>query len=221
MNELLMICILLIGIISLYLFNKILDTFGMKIVFIIFSTITYLVSFKYLELSTFHINASILTFCTSYTCLSLLLEKNLVKEVKQVIKVNLILNILTSILLYIMAYYTQSINDTVAINMSNIILDNVKLLIIYPIATYISHEVFIYVYLKVKKLYDYIFISMVSTYMASGLVGILLTHFIAYFNILSLSNIIKLLLSTYMVELIIIVIYATALTIISSKKVSK
>lgn len=221
MNELIMICILLIGIASIYIFNKILDTFGLKIVFIIFSLISYILSFKYLALSTFHINASILTCCISYTSLCLLLEKNIIKDTKQVIKLNLLLNIITSILLYLMAYYTQSINDTVAINMSNVILNNIKLLIAYPIATYISYEVFIYIYIKVKKIYDYIFISMVSTYMASGLIALILTYFISYYNIITLPNIIKILLSTYMVELIIVVAFAIAITLIKSKKVSK
>lgn len=221
MNELIMICILLIGIASIYLFNRILDIFGIKIVFIIFSIISYIISFKYLALATFHINASVLTCCISYTCISILLEKNKQKDTTQLIRLNFVINVFISILLYMMMSYTQSINDTIGINMTNIIQNNLRYLIVYPISTYISYEIFIYIYLKVKKLYDYLFISMVSTYMAAGLINLIITYFISYLNLLKTDNIIKLLLSTYMVEVIIIVIYSITITYLKSKKVSK
>ena len=221
MNELLMICILIIGILSLYLSNKLLDTQGIKITFITYSIISFIISFKYLKLSTFQINANILTYCIMFTSISLLLEKNHNKEADKLININLILNIFSSIILYIMAYYTQSINDTIAINMVNVFTNNYKLLIITPISTFVSLKLLIYIYNKVKKLYNNIFISMVSTYLAIGLIDLIITKFVAYYKILSIQDIIKILLSTYMTELIIIVIYSIIITIYHSKKVKK
>ncbi len=221
MNELIMLCILIIGILSLYIANKILDTFGIKIVFITYSIISFILSFKYITLSTFQINANTLTYCVLFTAISFLLEKNKIKETKQLINLNLILNIFGSILLYIMSQYIQSINDTVGINMTNVFVDNYKVLIITPISTYLSFRLLILVYNKVKSLYDNIFISMVSTYLAIGLIDLIITKFISYYRILSIQNIIKILLSTYMVELIIIVIYSIVFTLYTSKKVKK
>ena len=221
MNEAIMILILIIGMLSLYLTNRFLNTFGIKITFITFSIISFIISFKYLTLSTFHVNASIYTYCVEFTCLSLMLEKKQTKEVQQLININLIMNIFSAILLYMMAYHTQAINDTIGINMSNVFLDNVRLLIVMPIATYISFKLLVYIYNKVKILYDNIFISMVSTYLAIGLVYLILTYFISYMKILSIQNIIKLLLSSYMIELIIIVACSIILTLYNSKKVSK
>ena len=217
MNELLMICILIIGILSLYLSIKILNSKGIIITFITFS----IISFKYLTLSTFQINANVLTYCIMFTSISLLLEKNYNKEANKMINLNLLLNIFSSIILYIMAYYTQSINDTIAINMANVFTNNVRLLIITPISTFVSLKILIYIYNKVKKLYNNIFISMVSTYLAIGLIDLIITKFIAYYKILSLQSIIKILLSTYMIELIIIVVYSIIITLYQSKKVKK
>ena len=63
---------------------------------------------------------------------------------------------------------------------------------------------------------------MVTTYLAAGLIESILYMFISYYGILSNQAIIKLLLSTYMLRLIITVIYAIFLTIIpTNKKVLK
>ncbi len=221
MNELIMICILIIGILSIYLSNKVLKTFGIKIVFITFNLLSFILSFKFLTLSTFQINANIMTYCIEFTCISLLIEKKLNKEALELININLIINIFSAIILYLMAYYTQSINDTIAINMVNVFTNNYKILIIYPIATYISLRLLVYIYNKVEKLYDNTFISMVSTYLAVGLIYLIINYFIGYYKILKLPSIIKILLSTYMVELIIIVAYSVALTFLNSKKVKK
>lgn len=221
MNELIMICILIIGILSLYLANKILDTFGIKIIFVTYSFISFILSFKYLTLSTFQINASILTYCVVFTSISFLLEKNKTKEANQLINLNLVLNVFSSLLLYIMAQYVQSINDTIGINMTNVFTNNFRVLIITPISIYISLRLLVIMYNKIKGLYNNIFISMISTYLAIGLIDLIITKFISYFRILSIQDIIKILLSTYMVELIIIVIYSLLFTLYTSKKVKK
>ena len=221
MNELLMLCVLVIGILSLYFANKLLNTFGIKIVFITFNLLSLILSFKYLTLSSFHVNASVLTQCIIFTCICMLIEKDLLKENNKVINTSLIINILASLLLYIMSNYTQSINDTVGINITNVFYYNSRILIIYPIANYLSLKITTYLYLKVKKIYDSIFISMVSTYLASGLINFIIVTFGSYYKILKIQDIIKLLLSSYMIELIIIVIYSIIITLLKSKKVKK
>ena len=221
MNELLMICILIIGIITIIISNKLLDTFGLKMIFISFSFISLVLSFKHLTLSTLNINSSTLTYCVMYTAICLLLEKDNKKDPKKIINLNFILNILSSLLLYIMSIYTQSLNDTIGINMTNVFIINYRVLIIYPISTFISSKVLLFIYRKVKDIYDNIFISMVTTYMAIGIINLIIINFVSYTNILKVSTIIKILLSTYMVSLIVIVLYSIIITFLSSKKVIK
>lgn len=221
MNEIFMLCILIIGIISLYLANKILDTFGVKLTFIVFNLLTFITSFKYLTLSTLHFNANVFNYCIMYTAICLLFERSTKNEVNSIINLNLIISITSALLLYITSYYTQSINDSIAINMTNVFTNHYKLLIIYPISTYISLKLLVYIYYNVKGLYENIFISMVSSYLAIGLINLIIYHFAGYYKILKIQTIIKILLSTYMVNIIIIIIYSIIITLIQSKKVKK
>ena len=221
MNELLLLCILIIGMISLILADKYLHTLGLKIVILTFSTLSLILSFKTITLSTLQINANIVTYIIMYLALCLLIEQNKIKESKNIIKFNFILAIFSSIILYIMAYYTQSLNDTIGINMKNVFIENSRILIAFPISTLISQEIFIYIYLKVKKIYDNLFISAVTSYLAAALIDAIIYNFTSYYRILNINTIIKILLSTYMIKLIIIVIYSIILTLLNKRKVKK
>ena len=124
-------------------------------------------------------------------------------------------------MLYIMSYYTQSLNDTIGINMTNTFINNYKTLIFYPLSILISQKLLILIYSKIKIIYDNIFISMVTTYLAVGLIESITYMFLTYYNVLESTTIIKLLLSTYMIRIIVIVIYSLFLTIFNKKKVQK
>lgn len=221
MNELFLFCILIIGIVSLILADKYLHTLGLKIVILTFSTLSLILSFKTITLSTLQINANIVTYIIMYLALCLLIEQNKIKESKNIIKFNFILAIFSSIILYIMAYYTQSLNDTIGINMKNVFIENSRILIAFPISTLISQEIFIYIYLKVKKIYDNLFISAVTSYLAAALIDAIIYNFTSYYKILNIDTIIKILLSTYMIKLIIMVIYSIILTLLNKRKVKK
>lgn len=224
MNELYIICILIISILTLYLTNKYLKNLGLKITFLVFNILSFILSFKYLILSTLNFNANAITYTTMFSCLCLLLEnsdKNTKKDVNKVINLSLILNVFSAIMLYIMSYYTQSLNDTIGINMTNTFINNYKILIFYPLSILISQKLLILIYNKIKNIYDNIFISMVTTYLAVGLIETIIYMFLTYYNVLETTTIIKLLLSTYMIRLIVIVIYSIFLTISNKKKVQK
>ena len=221
MNEILLACILIIGIVSLIIVNKYLQTQGLKIIILTFNTLSLILSFKNLTLSTLQINANIVTYIIMYLAICLLLEKNKIKETKNIIKFNFILSAFSSIMLYIMAYYTQSLNDTVGINMTNIFIKDTIILITYPICTLITQEIFIYIYTKIKKIYNYLFISAVTSYLAAGLIDVIIYNFITNYKTLDTNTIIKILLSTYMIRLIVIVIYSIILILFDTKKVKK
>lgn len=221
MNELFCFCILILALLSIYLSNKFLDKLGLKILFIASNLLSFILTFKYITLSTLNFNSNAITYVTMLTSLYLLLEKDSKKEVKSLINMNFILNIFIALMLYIMSTYTQSLNDTVGINMTNVFINNYRLLIIYPLSLLISQKLLILIYDKVKYLYDNIFISTVTTYLAIGLIDAIIYTFLAYLNILSTPTIIKILLSTYMVRLIITVIYSLFLTFILKKKVKE
>lgn len=218
MNELFCICILIICMLSVYLANKYLDKRGLTIVFIVSNVLSFILTFKYIAISTLTFNANAITYVTMFTSLYLLLENNDKRQVTKIIDLNFIINIFSASMLYIMSLYTQSLTDTIGINMTNVFINNSRLLIVYPLTLIISQKLLIRIYDKIKNLYDNLFISTVTTYLAIGLIESILYVFLSYYNLLNTQIIIKLLLSTYMLRLIITVIYSLFLTLINNKK---
>ena len=221
MNELLCVCILMISLIVIYITRKYSNKLGLMIVYITSSILSFILTFKLVTISTLNFNSNAIIYVTMFTSLYLLLDKHSKKEVSSIINFGFIMNIFCAIMLYLMSYYIQSLTDTVGINMKNVFINNSRILIVYPITILISQQLLTVVYDKIKNLYDNIFISTVTTYLAVGLIEALLYTFITYLNILEPTLIIKLLLSTYMTRLIITVIYSLFLTITDKKKVTK
>ena len=105
--------------------------------------------------------------------------------------------------------------------MKNVFIENYRILITYPASTFISSLLLINFYQKIKKLYDLPFITTVTTYLVIGLVNNLIFYLGSYYNIFALKTIIELSLSTYMIGLIITVIYSLIFPKISKMKVIK
>ena len=221
MNEIFCIFILILAILSVYLSNKYFDKLGLIILFIVSNILSFILTFKYITLSSLNFNSNSITYVTMFTSLYLLLEQYQKKEVNSIVNLNFIINIFSALMLYIMSIYTQSLNDTISINMTNVFTNNYRILIFYPISLIISQKLLIVIYDKIKKLYDNIFISTVTTYLAVGLIELIIYTSLTYINILSNPTIIKILLSTYMIRLIITVLYSIFLTFILKKKVKE
>lgn len=183
------------------------------------STVSFLLAFKYVTLSTVNLNSNCVTYVTMFTALYLLLESTSKKEAREVTNLNFIINIFTAVMLYTMTYYTQTLTDTISINMRNVFLNNYQILIIYPLTTLLSNHLLIWVYEKIKKLYDNHFITTVTTYLLIGIIEGIIYTLLAYGQLLNTKTIILIILSTYMVRLITTVIYSLFLTYLSKKKV--
>lgn len=220
MNSLIYLCILILSITTIYLANKLLGKLGLTITFITMSSISLLLAFKYVTLSTINLNSNCIPYVTMFTSLYLLLENTSKKEVKELANLNFIINIFMALMLYIMTYYTQSLTDTIGINMKNVFEANSKILIIYPLTTLLSNYLLIWTYEKVRKLYDNSFITTVTTYLLIGIIEGVLYTLLIYNKVLNYKTIILIILSTYMIRLIITVIYSIFLTLLSKKKVN-
>lgn len=221
MNFLIWFCILIICIGSIYFSKKIWGKLGLTIVFIISSVLSLILTFKYIMLSTINVNANSIPYVTMFTSLYLLLETTTKEEVKKITNLNFLITIFSAGLLYMTSYYVQSLTDTVSINMKNIFISNMRILLVFPITTMISNYLLIWIYKKIRKLYDVPFITTVTTYLFIGLIESILFFFLTFYHILDIKIIIELLLSSYMIRLIITIIYSIFLTILTHKKVKK
>lgn len=221
MNILIYLGILILSIFSIYIANKLLNKLGLIVTFIGMSTVSFLLAFKYVTLSTINLSSNSITYITMFTSLYLLLETTTKKEVKKVTNLNFLTNVFTAIMLFLMTYHTQSLTDSISINMTNVFMNNYRILLAYPLVTLLSNYLLIWMYEKVKKLYDVPFITTVTTFMLVGLIEGILYNFLIYSQILSLKTIIELVLATYMIRLIITVIYSLFFTVIQKEKVKK
>lgn len=220
MNVLIYMGLLLISMLSLYFFRKLLGNLGLKIVFVLMSITSFILSFKYISLTTINLNSNCITYVTMYSSLYLLLDNTSKEDVKKITNQNFIINIFFSIILYLMTNHTSSITDTIGINIKNVFEVNSIILLTYPIVTLISNYLLIVMYEKIKKLYDNMFITTVTTFMLIGIIEGIIYTTISYYNILNFKTIIELILSTYMIKLILTVIYSIYLMFITKKKVS-
>ena len=221
MNYIIFILILIIMMLMIWLAQKLLGKTGLTIIYVITSLLSLILSFKYIMLSTINVNANSVTYVTMLTSLYLLLETTNKKEVKKIINLNILSLIIVSISLYMTSYHVQSMIDTISINMKNVFIDNSRILIIYPISIALSHYLLITIYKKMRDLYDIPFINTVTSYLLIGLIEAIIFFFGSYLNLLEIKIIIKLLLSSYMIRLIITIIYSLYLTKLNDKKVKK
>lgn len=218
MNILIYFCILILLTIMIYIMNKLLDKQGLILNLITSNILSFILSFKFIKFSNISLISNSITYISIFTIIYLLLEKNNKKEIRKLINTNFIINVFIAIILYLMSYYTQALTDTVGINMTNVFIKNYRVLIAYPIVTTLSSHLIVYMYNKIKNLYDNMFISTTTTYLAIGLIDIVLYILLAYFRVYSNKVLIELALSTYMVRLILTVIYSIFLTIVTTKK---
>ena len=221
MNILIYLSILIILILFLFLISKLLGNLGLIMTTIMTSVLALITSFKYITLTTIDINSSVILYITMYTSLYLLLENTTEKETKKIVVLNFLINIFTAFFLFLMSYHTQALTDSISINMKNVFIENYRILITYPVSTFFSSILLILLYQKIKKLYDLPFITTVTTYLVVGLINALIFYLGSYYNIFTLKVIIELSLSTYMIGLIITVIYSLILPKLSKMKVIK
>ena len=218
MNILIYFCILVLSIGTIYIFNKTMDKLGLIISFILMNFLSFMLSFKYITISTLSINANAITYISMFSILYLYLEKTNEKETKKIININTILNLIIVSLVVLMSLYVQTLNDTVGINMKNVFIDNYRILIAYPITLTLSLQGIIKMYNKVKNIYDNMFITTTVTFLLVGLIDLILFILISYLFVMDIKTMIKLILSTYMLKIILTVIYSLFLMMLQTKK---
>ena len=103
--------------------------------------------------------------------------------------------------------YIPSVNDTVSINMQNTFGNYSRLLLIYPVTLILSEYLSLHYYQKLKDTYNDSFITLAFTYLLVGLIDTIIFSFVSYLNIISLKEIVTLALSSYLIRLLIIIIY--------------
>ena len=220
MDIIFLILMLILGlffvVISYYIFEK----NNIKNIYIIYNTISFILSFKITEVFKININANIIisTLVTSITYL--MIEKITIKEYKNLIKQIFFINIFISIIILISSLYIGSVNDLNSVNMQNIFLNNYKILISYPLVTIINQIIILLIYNSIKDITKNISLRIILTSFTTLMIETILFCVFSYIFDIEIKYILLLIISNYLLKILITLIYTPITTyIIKQKKV--
>ena len=140
MNLILLIVAVIISLFITFITNKYMGKLGIIALYTISNLVAFILSFKLINISNLNFISNTLVYVMMLTMLYLLLERKETSEAKKIINFTFFINIFSSIMLYITSSYTQSLTDTIGINMTNVFINNYRMLLAYPISQFVSKK---------------------------------------------------------------------------------
>ena len=220
MDIMLIILMIALSILFIFVFNYIFEKNGIKNIYLIYNVISFILSFKILEIIQININANIIISSLFTTLTYFVIERTTPKEYKEIIKQTLTVNIIIAFIILISSLYIGAINDTIAVHMNNIFIKNYKILIGYPIITTINQILILLIYnnIKIEKINNQLrmIITNLNVLMAESILFII-TGYIFKINFIHL---LILIISNYLIKVLITSLYTPFINyIINEKKV--
>jgi uncharacterized PurR-regulated membrane protein YhhQ (DUF165 family) len=143
------------------------------------------------------------------------------KETKNLLLITLYSNITAALLLVVMNFFLPAITETISINMQGTFEYNYKILILYPIITLLSQFASVKLYGLLQQIQDNISISMILTYIITGILYTIVMYILSYINILQVPQSLFLGVSTYILGIVLTLINVLFINILDKKKVIK
>ena len=222
MNEIIILLVVLICLITTWLFYKVFEKRGLYFSTVIISLLSFIMSFKLAYVFKMNINLGIVPIVSLFTIYYIYLKKYGQKDIKDLVIINTISNVVFALLLVVMNYYIPSITETISINMQATFESNYKIMIMYPIITIISELLIIKLYSFIILVNENTFISVTLTYILTAIIYTIIFYMISYINILYLKESIFIGITSYIIGLLVQLINIIFITLITkSKKVKK
>lgn len=221
MEEIITIILVLLTLLIIFCLYKMLDKRGLYFGLVMLTIISFVLSFKISYIFKMNINVGIIPLISTFTIIYIFLTKYNAKETKNLLLITLCSNITVALLLAIMNYFIPAITETISINMQGTFEYNYKILISYPIIILVSQLVTIKLFELLRQLQDNISVSIILTYIITGLLYTVLSYVLAYINILEMRYSLFLGVSTYILGIAITIINIIFINIINKKKVIK
>ena len=180
--------------------------------------VSYLLSFKVLNIWGLSISANIITTISILEIVYLLIEKETKKNHYNYLFLTIFCLIATAFAILTTSSYIPSINDTLSTNMKGLFIDNYQILIIFPLLLIITEIISHPIYLTLNQIYQNKIISINLIYMVLGLLNSLIFSFIAYASDPSFLSKLNIALATYFIGLIISILYTPIFNYLTSKK---
>ncbi len=222
MAELLLLMLIGILLLTVYILYRTSDKRGLYFALVIFNITTFILSFKIIEILKMNINLGIVPYLGTLSILYIFIIKYGKKEIKELEKISLYVNILTAIFLVIMNYFVPALTETISINIKDTFIYNYKLMIAYPIFMFLSQYLSVKLYLFVNDIQNNKSICILLTYIITALLYTVIFYMISYINVLSIKHSIYIGISSYIIGLLITIIYLIFINYLTrSKKVIK
>jgi len=221
MEEIILLVLIALTLLTIFCLYKMLDKRGLYFALVILNLITFVLTFKISYIFKMNINVGIIPFIATLTIIYIFITKYGYKENKNLLKISLHSNITTSLLIAIMNYFIPAIEETISINMQGTFEYNYKILILYPFIMLISQFITIKLYELVGKIQNNISVSIILTYIITGLLYTITFYLLSYINIMKFKFSLFLGVSTYIIGLAITIIHIVFINHLVSKKVIK
>ena len=207
MDVMLLILMLILGIFFIFVSQYIFEKNGIIYIYIIYNIISFILSFKMIEILKIDLNASIVIYLL-FNCLSyIIIEKINIKEYKNLISQIFIINIIISIILFVSSLYIGSINDINFVNMKKIFIDNYKILISYPIITSINQLTTLLIYNNISDITKDTNTKIILTNLTTLMIETILFCIFSYIFNIGLVKMIIIIISNYLFKVLISLIY--------------
>lgn len=212
MNELIFIVTLLIISGSIIIMHHYLDKLGFKILLVIMTILSFIMSFKIGNYHGIPINVNIIPYMSIFTIFYILQEKYNKKEVKESLQVLVKTSLFTIITFILFILYIQSINDSITINPNNIkdIFSNIIYLIIIPLSIIGSLKTYNYM----KTINDNIYINIIIVTILIGLIESIIISLVTN----DINYTIHIALANYLLKIITMIFNIIIIKIFKNKK---
>ena len=221
MSEIITLLIIISTILTTFCLYKFLDKRGLYFALIIFDIISYIFAFKIFVILKMNINTAIITLIETFSILYIIIIKYTDKDIKKVIKITLITNIMISLIIAIMNEFIPTLTETISINMQGTFEYNYKILIIYPIIIFISQYIISKLYKLISQVQNNIPICIILTYIITSLIYTILFIILIYINIIEIKESLFIGISTYIIGIFITLINIIFVKLLTDKKVKK
>ena len=211
---LLMILAILFVFISLSLFEK----EGLKYLYIIYNILSFLLSFKIVEIVSININANIVISALFSILTYIIIIKTSQDEYKSIIKQNLHINIFATLFIALTSLYIGAVTDNNAISIKYLFLNNYKILLTYPLVTFINQLIIYLIYNNTKDLTKSVNKNVIVSSLTTLMIESVLFNIFSYIFELPFKKIIILILSNYLVKVFLTTIYIFLVDFLTNKK---
>lgn len=216
MNEVIFIFILLITsgtIITTYHFYQ---KFGLKILLILLTTLTLIMSFKTAKIFSININLNLIPITSIYTLIYILIEKHSKKELQDNIKLIIETIIFTTITFILFTLFIPSINDNIILNINHL-LDLTPVIISYILTpAFVFLTIFLYKYLKENN--NNFYLNTIICIIITSIIETSITTTIIYFLNFDIKLTVQIILANCLLKIFIMLIYLGIIKLITAKR---